>query len=282
MRPLKLQRYNSPDASTPNEAMLPIVAVPPNSAVCSTRFDAVASPVPAIDKASDQTRPATKSAKKYRPRYVRSERGAPVDEPAGHRLPCRSSIVENRIGQQWKRRWQVRLDIGVERAFAIAPAVVAAAASGWLVVDFLARALAHIPDDQRSGSAERRIVKAPAPRVAPSDAPDFRQIARLASEGIVDGNVVTLGVAITNRHIHPEHLAEERARILRVVITVVRSPAIANTDVEVAVGAKRDVAAVVITDWMSDERFAAWPQQDRSASRPTRAGCQPIGAAERR
>ena len=65
MLPLKLARYNSPAASTPNEAMLPSAATPPSSSVWSRRFDAVASPVPgAIDSAIDQTRLLPKSAKK--------------------------------------------------------------------------------------------------------------------------------------------------------------------------------------------------------------------------
>ena len=55
---------SSPFESTPNELMLPSAPVDDNSAVCSMRSEAVASPLAAIDSAIDHTRPWTKSAKK--------------------------------------------------------------------------------------------------------------------------------------------------------------------------------------------------------------------------
>src|SRR5207247_46600 len=65
-----LTMYSSPSASTPNELTSPICE-PPRSAVCSIGSDARASPLDGLTiSAIDHTRPATKSAKKYRPWYA--------------------------------------------------------------------------------------------------------------------------------------------------------------------------------------------------------------------
>ncbi len=59
------------------------------------------------------------------------------------------------------------------RALAIAPAVVAPAAIRRLVVDFLERVLSDVADDERAGTAARRVIEAVAPRIAQAERPDL-------------------------------------------------------------------------------------------------------------
>ena len=82
-----------------------------------------------------------------------------------------------------------------------------------------------------------------------------------------------------------QHLAEQLLRILRAVIGIVARSAVAHADVEIAVGAEREVAAVVIRERLRDERRAAGaaPAQVESRARDRRrADRSSAGSARRR
>jgi hypothetical protein len=61
-------------------------------------------------------------------------------------------------------------------------------------------------------------------------------------------------MAVRHVHVNPQHFAEELSRILGAMIRVVCRPAVAKTDVEEPIRAERKVSAVVIGEWLRDER----------------------------
>src|SRR5207248_9254400 len=87
----------------------------------------------------------------------------------------------------------------------------------------------------------RRLVERIAPRIAQTVRPDLRQPAAAAEwisrRGVRTGCVV---------HVEPEHLAEERARVLTVAVgavNVAAAAAVADARVEKTVGTEADPAA---------------------------------------
>ncbi len=50
--------------------------------------------------------------------------------------------------------------------------------------------------------------------------------------------------------VEPQHVAEQVLRVLRVALRVAARAAVAEADVEKAVGAERDVASVVVRVWL--------------------------------
>ena len=69
----------------------------------------------------------------------------------------------------------------------------------------------------------------------------------LADEGVVLGNGVVLALVLVV-DVDAQHLAEERLQVLAVVERVVGRAAVAERDVEVAVGAEAEGAAVVVPE----------------------------------
>ena len=63
-------------------------------------------------------------------------------------------------------------------------------------------------------------------------------------------------MAVRHADVDPQHLAEQLRRILRAMIGIVAGAAVAEADVEEAVGTEREVAAVVIRERLRDERLA--------------------------
>ena len=141
------------------------------------------------------------------------------------------------------------------RPLAIAPPVVAAAAAGGLVVDFLERVLPDVAENQGAGAAARGVVEAPAPGVAQAEGPDLSAHAgqRARDERVVGGNAVADGIGVCNIDVDAQHLAEQRRRVLRIVVRIVARSAVAHADIEIPVHRReQDVAAVVIAEWLLD------------------------------
>ena len=148
-------------------------------------------------------------------------------------------------------------------AFAQPPAVVAAARADRLPVHFFARGLADVGDHQRAGAAVRPVVEVVAPRIAQAERPDLRQRGdRLPiDERVVVGHAVAARIGVRHVDVDAQHLAEQRVRVLRVVQRIAAAAAVAQADVEIAVGTKRQVAAVVIRERLLDEAAAVGPHQ---------------------
>ena len=160
------------------------------------------------------------------------------------------------------------------RALAVAPAVVASAAAGRLEVDLLEGVLTDIADDHRPRPAARRVVEAPPPRVAQAEAPDLAEHARPPDERVRRRDVVALGIVVRHRHVDAEHLAQQRLRILREMHRVVARPAVAHADVEIPVRSEREVAAVVVVEWLGDDTLAVGPAEIEARRR---VGAERIG-----
>ena len=77
--------------------------------------------------------------------------------------------------------------VEVVRAFADAPAVVAAAEPRRLVVDLLAGALADVADQHRAGAAQPGRVEGEAPRVAQAERPDLVERAAASADAPTNG-----------------------------------------------------------------------------------------------
>lgn len=145
--------------------------------------------------------------------------------------------------------------------------VIAAAAPRRLVVHLFARALADVADDQRAGGAGPAVVETVAPRIPQAEVPDLAQGRdRLrVDERIVGGNPVAGRVIVGDADVNPEHLAEQRERILRVVVGIVATATIAGADIEISIRPEREVAAVVIgVARMRDGAPVAGPDQIES------------------
>ena len=185
------------------------------------------------------------------------ERMAAIHEPAHNGDAGVVVVLVNRIDERLKRR-RDRRDV-VVRPFAIPPAVVAAAPVGRFVVHLFPVVLAHVGDDQRSRSAVCGIVEAVAPRVAQTETPDLGPCSgRSTAEERVRGRYLITGrIRIRHVDIDAQHLAKPFRRRLRAILRIVSRAAVAEADVEKAVGAKRQVAAVVIGEGLRDERGSA-------------------------
>ena len=57
--------------------------------------------------------------------------------------------------------------------------------------------------------------------------------------------------------VHPQHLAEQRRRVLREVVGIVSGPAVAHPHVQVAVRTERQMTAVVVRKRLLDQRRRA-------------------------
>jgi len=159
--------------------------------------------------------------------------GAPVPVAARDRaVAARVVILEDREGQGPV----VAVRRGVEALASLHPAppvVDAPRTAGRLEVHLLPAALADVGDEQVPGEA----VEAEAPRVTQPEGPD------LVPERVAGGHVRRRAV-----HVETQELPQERAEVLRIVPGIPAAPAVADTDVEVAVGAELELAAVVVAE----------------------------------
>ena len=85
-------------------------------------------------------------------------------------------------------------------------------------------------------------------------------------ERVVGRNVITGGSLVGDVDVDAQHLAEQLIRVLRVVLRIVAAAAVAHADVEIAVRAEREMAAVVIGERLRDEALAVdQPRSKRDA-----------------
>ena len=141
-----------------------------------------------------------------------------------------------------------------ELAFLELPAVVAAGGDD---VDLLDRVLPDVAGVERV----RRGVEREAERVAEAVRPDLAEGARLADERVGRGDAVLAVGGVVAVRVDAQQLAEDRAQVLRVArrsvadgrarderlsVLVVGAAAVTEADVEEAVGAEDEGAAVVV------------------------------------
>jgi hypothetical protein len=148
-------------------------------------------------------------------------------------------------------------------AFHPPPAVVLAArAAGGLEVDLLPRVLPDVTDEEIACEA----VEAEAPRIAQAVRPDLGPGAGHPKEGVGGGNPVGCRPV----DVDAENLAKEAPQILGVVVDIARAAAVADANVQVTVGAKGELAAIVIRSGLGNG------QQDGAGELST------VGIARRR
>ena len=163
---------------------------------------------------------------------------AAVDEAAGDRGADGVVVFEDRIDQILTRSGAP----GPEGMPPLAevPAVVATAGDD---VDLLVRALAHVGRPEQA----RRPVERHPPHVPQAVGPDLSAGARHPHERIVGWNRV--GQArVPAVDVDPQDGAEQRAEILGVAIRIVAGAAVAERDIEFAVGPEGEGAAVVVPE----------------------------------
>src|SRR4029453_18053998 len=185
---------------------------------------------------------------------ARSEAEAPVYVTARDRLANIAAVLVYRINQRGIGRRRHR-DV-VVRSFAIAPTVVSSAAVWGFVVDLFELSLTDIANEKSSGSASGRIVEAVAPGVPQAKSPDLGAgLGRArAYEGVARRYLLAARMAVRHVHVNPQHFSEELSRTLGTITRVVCGPAAAKTDVEEPIRAERKVSAIVIGEWLRDER----------------------------
>ena len=87
-----------------------------------------------------------------------------------------------------------------------------------------------------------------------------------STNGLLGRDDVAVGVGLGHVDVDAEDLAEQGLGILRAVAGIVARAAVAQADVEEAVGPERHVAAVVVGERLLDERTAVGPHQVERAS----------------
>src|SRR5262245_22250315 len=163
-----------------------------------------------------------------------------IDGPAGDRLANIMVILPDRLDELLPRPGALRPER--VQALAAIPAVVAALLDD---VDFLEEILPDVAGPELAGLA----VEGHAPDVPQPARPDLRADAR-ADEWVVRRDRVVLLFADTlgRVDVDPQHLAEPAVHVLGVVVGIVRRPAVAVGDVEVAVRTEEDRPAVVVPE----------------------------------
>ncbi len=163
---------------------------------------------------------------------------APVDVAAGDRLADIVAVLRNGRGEPLP----VAL-LGFVAVVALGdwPAVVVSAlVIRGLEIHVLPRVLPHIGDVQVAGLA----VEAEAPRIAQARRPDLGPGALLVDEGVILGYAVR--AVPTSIHVDAEDLRQEGVVVLAVTVGITRTTAVAEGDVQVAIGAERQHPAVVV------------------------------------
>ena len=129
------------------------------------------------------------------------------------------------------------------KTFVEPPAVVlAAGARHGSVINLFMRIRRPLPDIADPQVA-REPVEAEPPRIAQAIRPDFGQRAVGGDERIARRDGVVRRKIV---HVDAQHFAEQRAEVLRIVRRVAARSAVARSDVEIAIRAELQLAAVVI------------------------------------
>src|SRR4051812_1322661 len=125
------------------------------------------------------------------------------------------------------------------RSLEDAPAVVAAAAAASrLEIDLFPCVLADVRDEEVAGQP----IEAETPRVAQAEGPDLRsRRAGRAGEGIRGRNHIAVAA-----HVEPKDLSAQVREGLSGLERVAAAAAVADGEVQVTVGAERDLAGVMV------------------------------------
>ena len=151
-----------------------------------------------------------------------------------------------------------RLVLGSSLAYT--PAVVAPARAERLVIDLFAKTLAHVANDERSCFTGSKIVEAVAPRITPAEGPDFVPCRdrQAIDKRIVRRYLEPVRVANRDVHVDPQEFPEQTTGRLRMVVgNVVEIAAVAEADIEIAIGTKHEISAVMVGEWLRDELVAS-------------------------
>jgi len=105
-------------------------------------------------------------------------------------------------------------------------------------VDLLSAVLPHVPDPEIAGAP----VEAEAPRIPQTVGPDLVAGGRVPDEGVVVRN----GVGLPSVHVQTKYGAQERPEVLAVPLRITSASTVAERDIQVAVRAESDLAAVVV------------------------------------
>ncbi len=144
-----------------------------------------------------------------------------------------------------RRAWRVRRQPGAAVALDHAPAEVGAGGMRPREeVDFLLRILSDVADVEVAGHP----IEAESPRIAQPQRPDLRPAQARGRERVVRG--IRVGRRVVD--VDAQHLAEQLVRILRAVARIVAAAAVARADVEQAVRAEAQRAAVVVFERLRD------------------------------
>jgi hypothetical protein len=183
----------------------------------------------------------------------RGIRGAAIHIAARDRLTETMVVLGLRIDERLPvvRRRASRFRIEAVRTLAEPPAVIAARDDA---VDFLPRGLPNVTDPEIA----RRAIEAEAPWVAKTERVDLRariragagRTARVRGERVARRDRVGSACA----HVDPQHLAEQPARVLRIVLRIAGRAAVAHADIKHPVRAELEVAAVVIAERLVDRQ----------------------------
>src|ERR1043165_1064508 len=164
------------------------------------------------------------------------ETRAAIAIAAGDRAAEAVAVLEDRHGQAGGRA--VGRGVVAVRRFHETPAVVlAAGAARRLQVDLFVLVLADVGHPEVAGLA----VEGETPRVAQAVRPDLAARAGARGERVGGGDGVRRAVDVDARE-----LAEKLAEVLAVIVRIAAGAAVADADVEVAVGPELQLAAVVI------------------------------------
>jgi hypothetical protein len=161
----------------------------------------------------------------------------PVDETPGDRAPLVVSVLEHRLHQPG-----LSARVGVEAVARLhdpPPVVLASGASGRLKVDLLVLILTDVGDVEIAGAT----VEGKAPWVSETERPDLAPVPGSPHERVRGGHRVRFGPGLD---VDSKDLAQERGRVLCVVLRVAGGAAVPHPDVLVTVGAERELAAVVV------------------------------------
>ncbi len=143
----------------------------------------------------------------------------------------------------------------------VPPVVLSARRACRLEVDLLPRALADVADPQVAGRRGRTSTATGCAGRTPRSPASRRRGRRT---GCPRGSGTELPVG---PRVDPQHLAEQRRERLRRCPRVAAAAAVAEPDVEVSVGAEREVAAVVVRVRLVDEQDVA-PRRPIAPRRP--------------